>query len=77
MPWRRVSARSFEYQNKLWKLLANAALPALLGAVLTILTILAGMAGVGTRTSRCGGAQWYLADEKNRQQNLREGNEEP
>jgi hypothetical protein len=55
-----------EYHNKLWKLLTNAALPAFLGAVLAILTILAGMTGVGTRAGRCGTAHWNLADEENR-----------
>ena len=59
------------------RLLAYTALPAFLGAVLAILTILTGMAGIGARAGRCGSAQWNLADEKNRQQELREGNEEP
>jgi hypothetical protein len=47
--------------------LTNAALPALLGAVLAILAILAGMARIGTCASRCGSAQGYLAEEKNPQ----------
>jgi hypothetical protein len=65
-----------EYQNKLWKLLTNAALPAFLRAVLAVLTVLAGMAGVSSCTGRCGGTRWNLADEKNRQQHLSQNNEE-
>ena len=66
-----------EYQNKSQKLLTNAALPAFFGAVLAILTILAGMARVGTCAGRCEVVEWNLIEEKNRQQELREGNEEP
>jgi len=59
-----------EHQNKVWKLLTNAALPAFLGAVLAILTILARMARVGTSAGRCGSAQRNLAEEKNPQHDL-------
>jgi hypothetical protein len=47
------------------KLLTNAALPTFFGAVLAILTILAGMARVGTSAGRCGNVEWNLIDEKN------------
>jgi len=52
-------------QNKSETLLADTALPAFLGAVLAILTILAGMARVGTCAGRCGNVEWNLIDEKN------------
>ncbi len=51
-------------------LFANTALPAFLGAVLAIFTILAGVAGVGARTGRCENVEWNLIDEEDRQQNL-------
>ena len=51
-------------------LFADAALPAFFGAVLAILTILAGMAGVGTGAGRCENVGWNLIDEQNRQQKL-------
>jgi hypothetical protein len=51
-------------------LFADATLPALFGAVLAILTILAGMAGVGTGAGRREHIEWNLIDEKNRQQIL-------
>jgi len=57
-------------------LLTNAALPALLGAVLAILTILAGMAGVGTCAGRCGSAERNLIEEKNRYHYLSQNNEQ-
>jgi len=58
-------------------LFADAALPAFLGTVLAILTILAGVARISTSARRCGSIEWNLIDEKNRQQKLRDGNEEP
>ena len=58
-------------------LLTNAALPAFLGAVLAILTILAGMARIGTGAGRGENVERKLVEEKNRQQELREGDEEP
>jgi len=58
-------------------LLTDAAFPAFFGAVLAILAILAGMAGVGTCAGRCKNVGRNLVDEKNRQQELRKGNEEP
>lgn len=57
-------------------LLANAALPAFLRAVLAILAILTGMAWVGAGACRCENVERHLTDEKRRQQELREGNEE-
>jgi hypothetical protein len=51
-------------------LFADAALPAFLGAVLAILTILACMARIGTCASRCGSAQRNLAEEKNPQHDM-------
>jgi len=45
--------------------------------VLAILAVLAGMARVGTFTGRRENVEWNLIDEKNRQQELREDNEEP
>jgi hypothetical protein len=56
--------------------LTNAALPAFLGTVLAILTILARMTRVGTCAGRCGSAQWHLAEEKNRQHDLSKNNEQ-
>src|SRR5260221_6508966 len=41
------------------------------------LTILAGVARISTSARRCGSIEWNLIDEKNRQQKLRDGNEEP
>jgi hypothetical protein len=38
--------------------------------MLAILTILAGMAGVGSRAGRRGSARWNLAEEKNPQQDV-------
>jgi len=57
-------------------LFADAALPAFFGAVLAILTILAGMTRVGTRAGRCENADWKLIDKKNRQHDLSQNNEE-
>lgn len=73
---RNFIAVLLEYQNKSRKLLTDTALPALLGAVLAILTILAGMAGVGSRACRCGDAEWNLIEEKNRQHDLSQNNEQ-
>lgn len=56
-------------------LLAHATVSAFLRAVFAILTILAGVAGVGTCAGRCGSARWNLADEKNRQDDLSENEE--
>ena len=67
---RNFIAVLLEHQNKIWKLLTNAALPAFLGAVLAILTILACMTRVGTRAGRCGSAQRNLAKEKNPQHDV-------
>jgi hypothetical protein len=38
--------------------------------VLAILTILAGVARIGTSARRCGSVEWNLIDEKNRQDDL-------
>jgi hypothetical protein len=57
-------------------LLADAALPALLGAVLAILTILARMARIGTCAGRCGNVEWNLIEEKNRYHDLSQNNEQ-
>ena len=51
-------------------LLAHATLPAFLGAVLAILTVLAGVAGIGTRAGRGENVERELTDEKNRQQDM-------
>ena len=45
-------------------LFANAALSAFLGAVLAVLTILAGVTWVGTRAGRCENVERHLTDEK-------------
>jgi pheromone shutdown protein TraB len=51
-------------------LLANTTLSALLGTMLAILTVLAGMAGIGTCAGCCENVERKLTDEKNRQQDL-------
>jgi hypothetical protein len=51
-------------------LLADAALPAFLGAVLAVFAILAGMTGVGARAGRFENVERNLIDEKNRQHDL-------
>lgn len=56
-------------------LLANAALPAFFGAVLAILAVLARVAGISARACCRQHIEWNLIDEKNRQQNLRKGDE--
>jgi hypothetical protein len=58
-------------------LFADAALPTFFGAVPAILTILAGMARIGTCAGRCENVERKLIEEKNRQQELRQGDEEP
>jgi hypothetical protein len=49
--------------------LADTALPAFLGAVLAILTILAGFAGIGTCAGSSESVERKLIEEKNRQHN--------
>jgi hypothetical protein len=57
-------------------LLANATLSALLGTMLAILTVLAGMAGIGAGARRSENVERKLTDEKNRQQEMRKTDEE-
>jgi len=57
-------------------LFADAALPALFGTVLAILTILASMARIVTRAGRCGNVGWNLIDEKDKQHDLSQNNEQ-
>jgi hypothetical protein len=52
------------------ELFTNAAFPTFFGAVLAILTVLAGMAGIGTCAGRGESVERNLTDEKGYQQNL-------